>query len=927
MNRRRPSVPHHRGRLPLHSARPLFSPRPSLPSAVSFLRSAPGSHSASPLHGSRANSPLRGMGRSPSPSPPPPPPHSQRVSLAPQQPAFGLQRRRSIRDALEAIETGQLVPQSRKQSLLAANSPSGLIPGMNNPLILGGFGRSGSTVKFAFDADQNGRGDDQLNQRGVAVIGSGKFTLRHSGLKLRANGQNNATSEVKTERNLTLNFNTFRELFGEANHSLGMENGGHWSDSDNGSSTTQRPLKDVETEGQEGGLDEQIERLEQEENHLEMDKEKHNEEEEEESHLEMDKEKHNEEEEEESHLEMDKEKHNEEEENEKEGDLHVVAESLKVHPIEESFLAGESFEFSSEEEEGAKEVEEQIVVDEEESEEEEKPKKKKKKQSQHHNGKKDERNQRHRRGRDGSSAFFLPPFFLQRLFSGGNFGGSLPIFPIIINNNVHGNSEPEEDGDELFRHGSASRFRKRGQHQNGDGSVGGSGMSPFGMFGQAAAPFLPPGFMHPLGPSMGAEHHGGSSPFGPHQQSQNTGGPPQRQQPFAFGVSPGEQMPPLQHHTFGGPPSFLDASRGGSSQYELQGNAFQSTQSEHSGKKVLMYRIRSDKVKRKDKKGIHLPKVNRQNNRLYNSANIHNEFGICGWILTVLSYILIFLTLPISACMSIKVVQEYERAVIFRLGRLLPGGAKGPGIFFIVPCIDTYRKVDLRVLSFEVPPQEILSKDSVTVAVDAVVYFRISNATISVTNVEDASRSTKLLAQTTLRNILGTKTLAEMLSDREAISLQMQATLDEATEPWGVKLQRAMAAEAEAAREARAKVIVAEGEQKASRALKEAADVIAESPQAIQLRYLQTLNSISAEKNSTIIFPFPIDLLSSLLHPQQLQQRPQPPALAQPLQQYAHPQPSASIAQQQNCSGSFSGPFSSTTVVDTQFKHQKARQL
>ncbi|XGW34926.1 hypothetical protein V3C99_018743, partial [Haemonchus contortus] len=265
-------------------------------------------------------------------------------------------------------------------------------------------------------------------------------------------------------------------------------------------------------------------------------------------------------------------------------------------------------------------------------------------------------------------------------------------------------------------------------------------------------------------------------------------------------------------------------------------------------------------------------------------ANIQNEFGVCGWILTILSYLLIFVTLPISACMCIKVVQEYERAVIFRLGRLMPGGAKGPGIFFIVPCIDTYRKVDLRVLSFEVPPQEILSKDSVTVAVDAVVYFRISNATISVTNVEDAARSTKLLAQTTLRNILGTKTLAEMLSDREAISHQMQTTLDEATEPWGVKvervevkdvrlpvqLQRAMAAEAEAAREARAKVIVAEGEQKASRALKEAAEVIAESPSALQLRYLQTLNSISAEKNSTIIFPFPIDLLSAFL------QRPAP---------------------------------------------------
>uniref|UniRef100_A0A915C655 Band 7 domain-containing protein n=2 Tax=Parascaris univalens TaxID=6257 RepID=A0A915C655_PARUN len=254
------------------------------------------------------------------------------------------------------------------------------------------------------------------------------------------------------------------------------------------------------------------------------------------------------------------------------------------------------------------------------------------------------------------------------------------------------------------------------------------------------------------------------------------------------------------------------------------------------------------------------------------------EFGICGWILTIISCIVIILTLPFSACACIKVVQEYERAVIFRLGRLMSGGARGPGIFFIIPCIDSYKKVDLRVVSFDVPPQEVLSKDSVTVAVDAVVYFRISNATISVTNVEDASRSTKLLAQTTLRNVLGTRTLAEMLSDREAISLQMQTTLDEATDPWGVKvervevkdvrlplqLQRAMAAEAEAAREARAKVIAAEGEQKASHALSEAARVIAESPSAIQLRYLQTLISISAEKNSTIIFPFPIELIHAL---------------------------------------------------------------
>ena len=225
---------------------------------------------------------------------------------------------------------------------------------------------------------------------------------------------------------------------------------------------------------------------------------------------------------------------------------------------------------------------------------------------------------------------------------------------------------------------------------------------------------------------------------------------------------------------------------------------------------------------------------------------------------------------------AIKVVQEYERVVIFRLGRLLKGGARGPGIFFIIPCIDTYCKVDLRTVSFDVPPQEILSRDSVTVAVDAVVYYRISNATIAVANVENYGRSTRLLAATTLRNVLGTKNLSEILSEREIISHIMQASLDEATEPWGVKverveikdvrlpvqLQRAMAAEAEAAREARAKVIAAEGEQKASKALRSAAEVISMSPQAIQLRYLQTLNSIAAEKNSTIVFPLPLELFS-----------------------------------------------------------------
>ncbi|XP_050389531.2 mechanosensory protein 2 isoform X4 [Patella vulgata] len=256
------------------------------------------------------------------------------------------------------------------------------------------------------------------------------------------------------------------------------------------------------------------------------------------------------------------------------------------------------------------------------------------------------------------------------------------------------------------------------------------------------------------------------------------------------------------------------------------------------------------------------------------------SIGCCGYILYGFSILVIVLFFPFSLCLTIKVVQEYERAVMFRLGRLLAGGARGPGLFFVIPCIDSYTKVDLRTVSFDVPPQEVLTRDSVTVAVDAVVYYRVQNATMSITNVEDANRSTRLLAATTLRNVLGTKNLAEILSERESISHNMQSSLDEATDPWGVKvervevkdvrlpvqLQRAMAAEAEASREARAKVIAAEGEQKASKALKEAADVMSESPAALQLRYLQTLNSISAEKNSTIIFPLPIDLLNTFMH-------------------------------------------------------------
>jgi len=252
--------------------------------------------------------------------------------------------------------------------------------------------------------------------------------------------------------------------------------------------------------------------------------------------------------------------------------------------------------------------------------------------------------------------------------------------------------------------------------------------------------------------------------------------------------------------------------------------------------------------------------------------------GCVGTLIWLISMLLICCTFPFSLFVTVKQVQEYQRAVIFRLGRVKRKGAVGPGLFFIIPCMDTIQVVDLRTVSFDVPPQEILTKDSVTVAVDAVVYYKINNPMSAVCNVTNASQSTRLLASTTLRNTLGTKTLQEILADREDIAHNILSSLDAATDPWGIRvervevkdvrlpqqLQRAMAAEAEATRQARAKVIEAEGEQKASKALKEASDIISSSEAALQLRYLQTLSTISAEKNSTIIFPLPIDLLGGL---------------------------------------------------------------
>ncbi|KAI5617720.1 hypothetical protein C0J50_22724, partial [Silurus asotus] len=273
-----------------------------------------------------------------------------------------------------------------------------------------------------------------------------------------------------------------------------------------------------------------------------------------------------------------------------------------------------------------------------------------------------------------------------------------------------------------------------------------------------------------------------------------------------------------------------------------------------------------------------------ENEEFQTDVGRSKSLGFCGLCLTALSFLLILITFPISIWFCLKIVKEYERAVIFRLGRLL-GGAKGPGIFWILPCVDTFRKVDLRTVSFNIPPQElsifqfVLTKDSVTIMVDGVVYYRVFNPTMSITKVEDANLATQMLAQTTLRNMLGTKSLADILRDREEMAEQMEEVLYSASKNWGIKLervelkdvklpqtlQRAMAAEAEATREARAKVIAAEGEMKASCALKEAADVMSESPAALQLRYLQTLAEIATERNSTVVFPIPMDLITSFM--------------------------------------------------------------
>lgn len=226
---------------------------------------------------------------------------------------------------------------------------------------------------------------------------------------------------------------------------------------------------------------------------------------------------------------------------------------------------------------------------------------------------------------------------------------------------------------------------------------------------------------------------------------------------------------------------------------------------------------------------------------------------------------------------AIKILREYERGVIFRLGRLI--NTKGPGIIFLIPVVDRMVKISLRTLVLDVPPQDIITKDNVSLKVNAVVYFRVVQAEKAVVEVADYLFATSQISQTTLRSILGQSTLDELLSEREKINRELQHIIDERTEPWGVKvtavevkqvdlpieMQRAIAIQAQAERERRAKVIHAEGEFQASERLSDAAGVLQKYPVAIQLRFLQTLTEISSDKNSTIIFPVPIDLLAPFI--------------------------------------------------------------
>ena len=242
----------------------------------------------------------------------------------------------------------------------------------------------------------------------------------------------------------------------------------------------------------------------------------------------------------------------------------------------------------------------------------------------------------------------------------------------------------------------------------------------------------------------------------------------------------------------------------------------------------------------------------------------------------IVAIVIVGVLLVIVAPAAIRIVQEYERGVIFRLGRLV--GARGPGLFFLIPFVERMNKVDLRVIPMDVPSQEAITKDNITVKVNAIVYFRVMNPEAAVVKVTDYVRATSWISQTSLRSVVGQSDLDEILSRREHVNVMLQEMIDQQTDPWGIKvsavelrdveipdaMQRAIARQAEAERERRAKVIHAEGEFQAAERLAEAGRVLAQQPAAIQLRYLSTLTEMATERTSTIVFPLPIDLIGGL---------------------------------------------------------------
>jgi regulator of protease activity HflC (stomatin/prohibitin superfamily) len=244
-----------------------------------------------------------------------------------------------------------------------------------------------------------------------------------------------------------------------------------------------------------------------------------------------------------------------------------------------------------------------------------------------------------------------------------------------------------------------------------------------------------------------------------------------------------------------------------------------------------------------------------------------------------LAFIVIIVLILYILASSIRILREYERGVIFRLGRVLDGNTKGPGLILLIPIIDKMVKVSLRIVVMDVPPQDVITKDNVSIKVNAVIYFRVMDPQKAVIEIENYLVGTSQLSQTTLRSVLGQSELDELLSQREKINVRLQQIIDEQTEPWGVKvthvevkqidlpqeMQRAMAKQAEAERERRAKVIAAEGEFQASQRLADAAKILEEQPSALTLRYLQTLREIATENNSTTIFPIPLDFFKPFI--------------------------------------------------------------